>query len=286
MTPSRRIGNPAARGLLLTLATVLALALCPAARADNVTVSATLVDPSVDAGQSAEYHIDVINGRPERPPPPPAVGGLTITAAGQTQSQQINLGFGTGMQRTITTTYLYNIETSRPGHFIIPGQQIEVDGTTLRTLPVTLEVLGAGGTGGQSPGQSITAELLIPKTSVYVGESFPAELRTTFGQNATPRQIDPDPILDGEGFSAQKFTRPRGGEQEVNGYPAMVVSYKTALTGVKTGTLTVGPVTTMPVVTQPRARQPRGDGISTTRFPTRSSTTPSASSARRQNRSR
>ncbi len=256
MNPSRRIGNPAAR-LLLTLAAILAVAFCPAAWADNATVSATLVDPSVDAGQPAEYHIDVINGRLERPPLPPHVDGLTITAAGQNQSQQINLGFGTGMQRTVTTTYLYNIETSRPGRFVIPGQQIEVDGTTLRTLPVTLEVMGTGAAGGGSPGQSISAELIIPKTSVYVGESFPVELRTSFGQGVSLRQADSDPILDGEGFSAQKFTRPRGDMREVDGNPVVVINYKTAVTGVKTGTLMVGPVTTMPVVIQPRGRQQR-----------------------------
>ena len=256
MNPSRRIGNPAA-SLRLILIALAAMAFCPAAWAENVTVSATLVDPSVDAGQPAEYHIDVLNGRPEHAPPAPRVDGLTITAAGQTQSQQINLGFGTGMQRTITTTYIYNVETSHPGHFVIPGQQIDVDGTTLRTLPVTLDVMGTGASGGESPGQSISAELIIPKTSVYVGESFPVELRTSFGQNITIRQPDGDPILDGEGFSAQKFTRPRGEMREVNGYPATVISYKTAVTGVKTGTLTVGPITTMPVVVLPRGRQPR-----------------------------
>ena len=52
-------------------------------------------------------------------------------------------------------------------------------------------------------------------------------------------------------------TRPRGEMREVNGYPATVISYKTAVTGVKTGTLTVGPITTMPVVVLPRGRQPR-----------------------------
>ena len=256
MNPSSRIGSRVA--FALACAALFAVAL-PAVRArgSDVTVAASLADPSVEAGQPTEYHIDVINGRTEHPPPAPVVDGLTITYTGQSSSRQINFGNGFQMQQTVTTTYVYSVETSRAGHFTIPGQQIEVGGTDLRTLPITLTVLDAGGGGAEASGQSLAAELIIPQKSAYVGESIPAEVRTYFGL-ALRFNPDPDPILNGEGFSAQKFTKPRTIEtQVVEGTQVHSVSYKTAITGVKLGTLSVGPVELQPVVQAPRPRQRR-----------------------------
>ena len=112
MNPLRKIGRTAAP--LLALAAVLAVS-PPAggAQSGDATVSASLVDPSVDAGQPAEFHIDVVNGRPDHPPSMPPVDGLTINYSGESQSQRINFGSGFQMERTVTTTYVYSIETSR-----------------------------------------------------------------------------------------------------------------------------------------------------------------------------
>ena len=256
MSLSRRIGSRTA--LAVIFAAVLAGAVPGApAQNGNVTVAASLVDPSVEAGQPAEYHIDVINGRPDSPPPAPVVDGLSITYAGERQSQQFQMGNGFQMQHTTTTTYLYSVETSRAGRFTIPGQQIESGGNSLRTLPLTLTVLDVGAAGSESAGQSVSAELIIPKKNAYVGESFAAEVRAYFGQ-AVHFNPDPDPILNGEGFSAQKFTRaPHIDTEVIDGAQVHVVTYNTAITGVKIGDLSVGPVEVQPVVQIPRPRPRR-----------------------------
>ena len=211
----------------------------------------------MDAGQPAEYHIEITNGHADKTPPAPTVDGLTFTFATQTESHQFSVD-NFQMHRQDTMIYVYSVETSKPGRFVIPGQQIDVGGTSLRTPPTTLTVLGSGETGAEPAGSKVSAELSLSKTSAYVGEIIPAEIRNEFGAQVK-FQADPDPILNGEGFSAQKFTQPRGDARVVDGAQMHVVTYKTAVTGVKTGTLAIGPVEISPLVQTPltRSRQRR-----------------------------
>ena len=236
---------------------------CSTARAasDNATVNAGFVEPSVDAGQPAEFHIEITNGTASKPPPAPQVDGLTFSFATQSESHQFSVD-NFQMHRQDTTIYVYSVETSKPGRFVIPGQQIDVGGTSLRTPPTTLTVLGSGTgeTGGEPAGNKVSAELTLSKTSAYVGEAIPAEIRNDFGTQVR-FQADADPILNGEGFSAKKFTQPRGGTQVVDGANMHTATYKTAIFGAKIGTLTIGPAEISPLVQLPltRSRSRRND---------------------------
>ncbi len=247
---------------LLVLAWLVALAATGVtpARADDVSAAASLVDAAVDAGQPAEYHIDVTNGRLDEPPPAPTVDGLNITFSSTTRSTQYR--FDGSLHGTSTTTFIYSIETSKPGRFVIPGQDLRVDHQTLSVSPVTLNVMGAGRPAGVSggtarpPSQSYFAELVIPKKSAYVGESIPVELRLYFGQQVR-KQIDPNVILSGDGFSVQKFTAPQQSAATIEDQPFYLITYKSSLAGVKTGTIAVGPAESNPVVQLPRTQARR-----------------------------
>ncbi len=255
-----RIGRLAR--ILCVACAALPLAGAGIARAqDDGSVTAGLVEPSVDAGQPAEYHIDITDGHVDEAPPAPSVSGLTITYAGQSHSTQITGGFGSGFHSSETTTYIYSVETREPGRYVIPSQEIRSGHSRLTVPAVTLEVDGtgggggtgaSGGGGGDSSRKAFFAELLIPKKSAYVGESIPAEVRVYFGADVTVRQLDASPEVTGDGFSVQRFTTPRMSSETVDGVRYRVVSYKTSLTGVKTGTLTVGPVNVNPVIQLPR----------------------------------
>jgi hypothetical protein len=234
------------------------------ARGDDAAVSATLVEAVVDAGQPAEYHIDVTGGRAgDEAPPAPAVEGLSITLAGQTQSRQYS--FDGSVHKETIRTYVYSIETNRPGTFVIPGQDVRVGNETLKVSPVTLNVMGgasasrAGGAAGMPARQSYFAELIIPKKSAYIGESIPAEVRVYFGWDVQAK-VDPSPILNGDGFSVQRFTPPQTSVTRIEGEQFRVVTYKTALAGVKTGIISVGPAEVTPVVRLPRAQPRRRPG--------------------------
>lgn len=266
MNPSSRIGKTAAWPLpllsvLLAAAFVLARpASAPGAQnRGSISVNAGFVDPSVDAGQPAEYHIEITNGTPDQPPPAPQVAGLTFTYAGRNQSHQFALD-NFQMRRVDIAIFIYSVETTRAGRFVVPGQQIEVEGTSLRTPPSALTVLGTGEAGTEAPGQQISAELIVPKTTAYVGELIPMEMRVYLGWQVK-FSVELDPVVNGEGFSVLKFPRPRVDAQVVEGAQVHTIEYKTAITGVKTGTLTVGPVEIQPVVQLPRPRRRGGNGM-------------------------
>jgi hypothetical protein len=236
------------------------------ARAEDATVSANLVEAVVDAGQPAEYHIDVTDGHTDEAPPAPTVDGLTITYASESQSRQYS--FDGTVHSSTTYTYVYSIETTQPGRFISPGQDVRVGHETLAVPPVTLNVMGGGGgaAGGKDAAgtparQSYFAELVIPKKSAYVGENTPAEVRVYFGWDVQAK-VDPVPILNGDGFSVQKFTPPQTSVAERAGEQFRVVTYKTALAGVKTGAISVGPAEVTPVVRVPRTSTRRHSAFS------------------------
>ena len=217
----------------------------------NATVTASLADATVEMGQSTEYRIDVAGARADRAPAPPVVDGLHFVFAGQQQSMQFD-------QRTLSmntaVSYIYTVDPMRGGRFTIPGQEVEVGGGTYRTLPVVLTV-SDGGQG--SAAKSVFVDLIVPKKSAYLGETIPVEVRTYFAMNV-PAQLTPDLVLNGEGFSVQKFTPQKDvGQQAVDNTNYRVASAKSAITALKVGTLSVGPVEVDPYVQLPRPRQRR-----------------------------
>jgi hypothetical protein len=252
MIPCSKIGKTARRRRALRWA-VLLLGLAGAgaltARAQEASAAASLVEAVVEAGQPAEYHLDITNGHPDEAPPAPLVEGLSISYAGPSQSRQYS--FDGTVHSSRTYTYVYSIETSRPGRFLIPGQEIRVGQQTLSVAPVTLNVMGAGARGGTAASQSYFVKLVLPQKSAYVGESIPAEVRVYFGWEVDAK-VDPSPVLNGDGFSQQKFTPPQTSIEEVAGEQFRVVTYRTVVAGVKTGLVSVGPAEVTPTVRLPR----------------------------------
>ena len=151
-------------------------------------------------------------------------------------------------------TYRYIFETTRPGTFTFPAQQFAAGGTTVRTNPVTLTVVAAGDGRAKPTEKLFFAELLIPKNTPYVGESIPVELRLYF----SPRvRVDPSmnpPVVKGEGFTVQKVTDPQMDTFSVNGQDYQAIIFKTSITPLKTGPLTVGPTVLVVVQFGNRAR--------------------------------
>ncbi|MBN8709272.1 MAG: hypothetical protein BGO12_13195 [Verrucomicrobia bacterium 61-8] len=102
---------------------------------------------------------------------------------------------------------------------------------------------------GQSPPPDDEAEvaygdLIIPKTSAYVGEVIPVEIRFYFNANY-PTQLINQPDFGGDGFTVMDFSKPTQREQEINGVPYNVVIFQTAITAVKSGPLEIPPAKIM-----------------------------------------
>lgn len=235
-----------------------------AAWADGSSASATLSETSTEPGQSVEYRIDVVGARGGQAPKAPQADGLTITAAGRSTSMQMTGSMGGGMEVISTTSYTFNVEAAHAGRFVIPGQQIDTGSGTVRVEPVTLTVVNGGGGGGAGtdPDRSIFAQLELGKTSAYVGEAIPVEVRAFFGMKVVPVNIDPNVTLNGEGFTTQKFAQPKQDVQTVDGVKYRVVTYRSAVAGAKTGSLPITLADLNAVVRVPRTQSQRRQAFS------------------------
>ena len=209
-----------------------------------------LQNSMIDVNEATEYQIRVINGRADNPPPAPLLAGLTFQYIGQVDGSGSVYDSRTGLRSFDAVIYRYTVQAARPGSYVIPGQEVMVNGHALRTLPLKLVAEGSGA-GGRTPvGQTLSSELVVPKKSAYVGESIPVEVRSLVGLSIKA-DLEPDPILSGEGFSVQKFTPPAIDSQIVNGFRYNVGTYKSAVVGLKIGTLTIGPAESALVVHMP-----------------------------------
>ncbi len=263
----RRAPAASWRRVLALLGCVLLAVLCaPAARADAPSVEAAISDRTTEVGQAVEYRIEVQGGRALTRPRAPQVEGLTV--AGSSQSTSIRLE---NFRMSESIVYSFTLLPTRAGTFTIPEQEIQVGGVALRTRALTLNVMPGGGSAGRGGGRRggnapddaggpldrlIFAELIVPKKTAYVGETIPCEIRLHLSAKARLLEPDANPQLTGEGFSVQKFARPQIGLQSVEGVPFQVVTYKTAITAAKAGTLSIGPAQVVPTVQLP-GRRPR-----------------------------
>lgn len=255
--------------LLLTLLCAAAR-LAPRANAADVEVTASLSDTATDAGQPVEYQITVTGARSVRPPQSIAVEGLDIRYAGQSTQLQMN-----NFNVTTSVVHSYTVTPERAGRFVIPPQPVEVGGRKYMTPAVTLTVGGSsagagssGGGGGSGPadsgngsgtGAKYFAELVLPKQTAYVGEAIPVEVRI-YVDTSVRWQLEQLPVIAGEGFTVQKLTKPTQNEVRRDGMVYDLMTFKTAITPAKSGTLTLGPATVecTAILPQPRRARPRG----------------------------
>jgi hypothetical protein len=244
-----------------------------AARADDVQVSAALSDNTTDAGQPVDFTITVNGATDARVPENINVDGLTITYTGQSTQAQVVIGngFGSGSHIQQSLIHTYSVVPQRSGDFVIPSQQIVVDGKTYNTRPLALRVggtassggggsgVGGGGGGSQESGAPYYAECVLPRDSAYIGEALPIEVRL-YVDTRIRANLEELPEITAEGCTVQKVTKPTQTQVSRNGREYVMVTYKTAVTAATAGKVKVGPVTVQAVAQLPQARQRRRSG--------------------------
>ena len=220
----------------------------------TVRATATLSEDRAVVGDPVEYRIEVTGARTASRPAHIPVEGLIITPVGQSSS--FNYNPSTGLVASVT--HIYQVETTKPGTFTIPAQEFAAGGVNVRTNAVKLTVVASEDGRNTSVERNYFAELVIPKKTPFVGEAIPAEIRCYF----SPRiRFEPpmNPVVKGEGFTVQKVTEPQQDTAVVDGQNYQVVIYKTSITPLKTGPLSIGPVVAETRVILPRPR-PRSSG--------------------------
>jgi hypothetical protein len=235
---------------------IFGLAVAGEASAAGPTVTAVLSDSSTVVGQPVQLQIKVTGSSSAKPPGQILVDGLDIRYTGQSQLLE-----GRNFQFTYSFIYNYTIMPMKAGTFKIPPQMVEAGGSALHTPALTLQVADSGNTqapqsSNRSSGTIDTskiafAELILSKTTAYVGEMIPAILRV--GVNIrTPVESLNGAEITGQGFTAQKMRDQKPTVENIEGKTYQVFTFKTALSPARAGKIDVGPVQTTAIVRIPR----------------------------------
>ena len=254
--PGARIRSLASRaGALFFLAVFLpALPLF----ADQPTVTAVLTSSETEIDRPVQLQIKVTGDSNATPPEDIAVDGLDIRYTGQSQLVE-----GRNFKFTYSFVYNYTILPLKAGTFTIPPQAVRTSNGALRTPALTLNVAsnddgtttsrrgGGGGSNAIDEKKIAFAELIIPKTSAYVGEIIPAEIRLGISSRVPHRLIE-GATLSGQGFTAQRMPNPQQTIESVNGRSYEVVTFKTAITAVRSGRLELAAKDAKAIVQVPR----------------------------------
>jgi hypothetical protein len=227
------------------LVALIALAATSFARADAPTVTAVLTSSETQVDRPVQLQIKVTGDSGATPPSDIAVDGLDIRYTGQSQLVE-----GRNFRFTYSFVYNYTILPLKAGTFTIPPQAVQTNSGALRTPALTLNVSPnddgttnsrrGNGAGGKAIDEKniVFAELVIPKKTAYVGESVPAEIRLGINTRVPHRLIE-GATLSGQGFTAQRTPNPEQTIESINGRSYEIVTFKTAITAVRSGPLEI-----------------------------------------------
>ena len=241
-------------------ASLLMLSAMASARAEVVT---SLSSPSGQVGVPLQLQYQFINtGEPKDMPRSLMVDGLDIRLTGSSRRvEMINF------QTSSALIYAYTVIPNRPGNFTIPGFAVQVNGRQVRTEPADLRVSGPSGS-APPPGQGVSpmlppppssrapapgrtpprsaqgdaapyyGEIVMGAKSAYVGEVVPVELRFYFRADGQFDNLQ-RPTFAGDGFTATPLSEPEQSEQFIDDIPYNVVTFRSAITPVKTGQIEI-----------------------------------------------
>jgi hypothetical protein len=246
----------------LTLPALALLALLAAAAPAQAAVQTVLSAPMTQVGAPVQLQYVFINTEaPKDMPRSLMVDGLDIRLTGTSRRVEM-----VNFQTTSSLFYAYTVVPNRPGDFTIPGFAVQTGGQQIRTDAVNLRVAGTGGfapppgpggapqvmppprpqrqQGGAVPrsrsGEAAQyyGELIMGAKSAFVGEVVPVELRFYFRADAQFDNLQ-RPTFAGDGFTAAPLSEPEQTEQYIDDTPYNVVTFRSAITPVKTGQIEI-----------------------------------------------
>jgi tetratricopeptide (TPR) repeat protein len=229
-------------------ALLVVLVVAGAARATTVTAT---IDPArMAVGESADLAV-AVDGTQSAPRPEIAnTAGLSISYVGP--ASQVSFVNG---RMSSSITHHFTVVGTKAGRYVIGPITVDADGKRYDAGTVTVELVasGAGDAATGGDGDQVTLEMSLPRTEVYLRERLPLSVRLLVG---AVRVTNPQfPLVPGDGFALEKFPQPAQRQEQTAHGTRQVVDFRTTLTPLKAGTLTVGPATmAMELVVQSRRR--------------------------------
>jgi tetratricopeptide (TPR) repeat protein len=216
----------------------LVLVAATARGAFAVSVTATIDPPRFAVGESADLAV-AVEGTQNAPTPQIAnTAGLSVSYVGPATQMSFVNG-----RMTASITHHFRVTGTKPGRFTLGPISIDADGKRYDAGTVSLELLstGAAPAGEAAGGDQLTLELTLPRTEVYVRERLPLTVRLLVG---AVRVNEVQALqVPGDGFALEKFGEPTQHPEQTSNGLRQAVDFRTTLTPLKPGALTVGPAT-------------------------------------------
>lgn len=227
---------------LLALGLAAAAWLGFTADAEAATVRAYVQPDKIRPNQVVSYVITVQDGTVERLSElrlPLQIQQNTVVST----SQQYSITNG---QQTSSTRLTWGISASEPGEFVIPSQNIKVNGEMVATNEVKVSVM-QGGSGGmaaeEADGNRPILQLELGKKEIYQGEVMPLNCTLYIPRQTQLRRIGLVDIEKSD-FAIARF--PQQSDQTmtvIDGVSYIVLTFRSTLSSLRTGELKVGPAT-------------------------------------------
>ncbi|MEZ5387397.1 MAG: BatD family protein [Prosthecobacter sp.] len=218
----------------------LAATLLVCGSAAAATVRAYIQPEKAQTGQVVTYVIAVQNGTVQSLPQLRLPSQVQMNS-GVSTSQNIEIR---GNQRVFATQLAWGVAATEPGEFVIPPQEVLVNGEILKTNEVRLTVTEAPATPGAGKADDATTPLFqieVGKTEFYPGEVVPITASLFVPRSVMLRRVGLIQV-DKTDFAITRF--PQQADQTetvINGIGYMVITYRSVLSALQAGELKVGP---------------------------------------------
>ena len=228
------------------LAVLIVCALAGAVAACRAAASGRLDRTEIKLGDSA--YLTVTSSGQDTAVRAPVVAGLNFSAVGETSTSDAING-----AQTVTTGTIYQATPERAGSFAIPGLGQNSGPLILRVDPGTSALAGSGSaalpalslagpaSGGthSAPDGTAFVRLLIPKETLYVGETTPVEIQVGVRPEVAA-SLNGVPTLNGDAFTFNPLSaHPEQTQESVGGRTYIILTWHTALAAIKPGNFSV-----------------------------------------------
>lgn len=205
--------------------------------ASAVTVTAEVQPSEARPNQQFSYSIVIENGSPDAVPNLrlPLQIGMTSAPA---QSNEISIING---RQTIRSRFTWGLAGSEPGDFVIAAQAVQVGGQVMSTNEVKIKI--KEGAQPESQGLDPLLQISVEKSEFYQSEVVPIKAQLYIHRRTNLRRLGLVEVAKSD-FAIQRF--PQQSEQSlemIGGQPYYVLTFRSALSALKTGRLEVGPAT-------------------------------------------
>lgn len=200
--------------------------------------SATVDRQSLLVGETANFSLTFEDCQPQRVPVMPNVPNLQFQYLGPSSQQTIING-----QQKSTTTLKFALIPQQPGDYVIPALKLELDGHSLSTQPLKLQVLREDPAAPPATLANAAAFLwpVWPRRECFPNEVLILEMRLYLRAGVAFGDFQ-FPPLTADGIQSSQLSQGGDFQRAVAGVPFRVIPLYAALTPSRLGALELGPL--------------------------------------------